>query len=329
MSTSRIARRRALGLTASAATAFLTSPALAQPKFPTKPIRLLVGYQPGGLIDSVMRVAAAEAAKRLGQPIVIDNRPGASGVVSFIAIKNAPPDGYTIGNLTLSLWRQPILGDAGYDALKDFTYLLNMFDTTFAVLVSAESPFKTWADLLEYGRRNPTKISYGAIPGLGQSAHLFMQEVTAKERIQWEPVGFKGSPDGVTSLFGGHITFLVDTVVGTNAFVRAGKARYLAVASASRLKSWPEVPRMSDLGYDLLIDSPNGLCGPAGLPAAVAKTLHDAFKFAIEQPSVIELLAQSDQRVRYMSAEALTEFVAKSSIEQRELLQRYGLAAQQ
>jgi len=320
-------RRGVLLAAAGTAAAIATPASFAQGRFPNKPIRLIIGFPAGGITDIVMRSAGVEAEKKLGQPIVVENRPGAAGVPAYLAMKAAAPDGYTIGGVNPALWRQPVFENVAYDPLKDFTYILNMVDNIFAVVVSADSPFMTWADLLAFGRANPQKVSYGTPPGLGQSGHVFMEEVTAREKLQWQPIGYKGSSESVTALLGGHITFAVDTVISTSAFVRGGKARYLAVASDTRMKSWPEVPTMKDLGYPLTIDSPIGLGGPAGIPPEILKTLHDAFKFAIEQPSFLALLDKSDQAPRYMDTPEFNRFVQRSAVEQRALLTKYGMAA--
>lgn len=320
-------RRGVLLAAAGTAATIATPSAFAQGGFPNKPIRLVIGFPAGGITDIVMRAVGVEAEKKLGQPIVVENRPGAAGVPAYLAMKAAAPDGYTIGGVNPALWRQPVFENVAYDPLKDFTYILNMVDNIFAVVVSADSPFKTWADLLAFGRANPQKMSYGAPPGLGQSAHVFMEEVTAREKLQWQPIGYKGSSESVTALLGGHITFAVDTVISTSAFVRGGKARYLAVASNQRMKSWPEVPTMKDLGYPLTIDSPIGLGGPAGIAPEIVKTLHDAFKFAIEQPPFLALLDKSDQAPRYMDTPEFNRFVQQSAVEQRALLTKYGMAA--
>lgn len=319
--------RRQVLVGAGAAAAGLVAPTLrAQPAFPSRPIRLIVGYPAGGFTDIVMRGAAVEAEKKLGQSVVVENRPGASGVTSFLAIKNAAPDGHTIGAVNTALWRQPVLEDVAYDPIKDFTYIINMVDNVFAVSVAADSPHKTWADLVAWARANPNKASYAVSPGLGQSAHLFMEEVAARDKLQWQAVPFKGSADSVTALLGGHVTFSVDPVIGTNAMVQGGKARYLVIASSQRLKSHPQVPSMHELGYPISIDSPTGLGGPAGMSPAIVKTLHDAFKFALEQPAMVALMDKSDQRARYMATEEYRQWVAQSNVEQRELLTRYGFA---
>lgn len=320
--------RRRLLTAATGSAALLAAPWARgqQAAYPSRPIKLIVGYPAGGFTDIVMRVSAVEAEKRLGQSIVVENRPGAAGVTSFLAIKNAAPDGYTIGAVNTALWRQPVLEDVSYEPLKDFTYIVNMVDNVFAVVVLADSPFKTWADLLAWGRANQAKTSYATPPGLGQSAHLFMEEVAAREKVTWQPVPFRGSAESVTALLGGHVTFGVDTVIGTGAMVRGGKVRYLAVASDQRMKSYPQVPTMKDLGYDLSIDSPTGLAGPAGMQPEVVKAIHDAFKYALEQPAVLAALDKADQRPRYMPTDEYRKWVAQSAVDQRDLLTRFGFA---
>lgn len=318
-------RRKLIGAAAASAAVALASPSTAQPKFPSRPIRLLVGFPPGGIVDQVMRTAAIEAEKKLGQPLVIDNRPGAGGVVSWVSLKAAPADGYTIAATVTGLWRAPALEDVAYDPARDFTYVINMADNVFAIVVEADSPFKTWADLRAYGGNHPMEISYGTPPGFGGSSHLFMQEITLKEKLAWQPISYKGSTESLTALLGKQITFAVDTVISANEQVRSGKARFLAVIAPDRMKAFPNVPTMAELGYSAVIDSPIGIGGPAGLPPAVVKTLHDAFKFAMEQPSMTSLLERSSQRTRYMNPADYSAFVAKATVEQRDLINRVGV----
>jgi tripartite-type tricarboxylate transporter receptor subunit TctC len=318
-------RRRVLSAVSGLAASSLALPSLAQ-AYPDRPIRVIVGNPPGGINDTVMRAAAIDAAKKLGQPILIDNKPGAAGVVSFLALKNAAPDGYTIGLTTPPLWRQPILQDVSYDPIKDFTYIINIAESVFAIVVRQDSPFKTWADVLAYSRANPGKISYGAPPGTNQTGHILVEGMARKEHMQWEPIGYKGSSESITALLGGFVAFSMEPVVGVSAMLRSGKVRALAVATPYRLKSWPDVPSFKDLGYPITVDSPTGIAGPAHLSPQIVKTLHDAFKFALEQPALMSVLAQSDQVPRYMSSTEYTSYVARAEQEQRELLVSYGMA---
>lgn len=322
-----ISRRKVVSAAAGFAAIGVFPAATRAQAYPTRPVKLIVGTPAGGVNDQVMRMAAIDAEKKLGQPIVIENKAGASGVLSFLAIKAAAADGYTIGVATPALWRQPILEDVAYDPLKDFTYIINLSESVFAVIVREDSLFKTWADLIAYGRANPDKVSYGAPPGPNQTSHILMEGVARHERMNWTPVGYRGSSESITALLGGHISFSVEPIVSVGEMVRSGKARYLAIAGAERLRNWPNVPTLKELGYPIYtVDTPAGLIGPANMPADAVKVLHDVFKFALDQPAVSSLLERSDQTPRYMGTTEFRNYVARAYQEQRELLVKYGMA---
>ncbi len=294
--------------------------------FPSRPIRLLVGGPAGGTEDIVARAIGQQAGKSLGQPFVVENRSGAGGTPAYLQVKRAAPDGYTLGLVSLSVLRQPILEDVGYDALKDFSYVSMLTDVVFCVVVPGDSPFHSWSDLRDYGRREPQKVSYGAPAGLGNSAHLFGAEVASREGVQWTPVPFRGSSDTMTALLGGQLTFSVDTIVSAAPMEKAGKVRILAFATDVAPKSWPGIPTMRQLGYDLSIDTFFGIAGPAHLDPKVLQSLDQAFRFTTEQPDFIDFLARTSQRTRYMGSTEFTAFVVKAEQRQRELLNKYGLA---
>ena len=172
----------------------------AQDRYPSKPIKLIISSPAGSTFDSIGRAASVEAEKKLGQPIVLEYRSGAGGTPAFVQAKNAAPDGYTLVIMSLSTVRQPLLENVGYDGVKDFTWIASLAEINFGVVVQADSPFKTWADLLAYGKANPQKVSYGAPSGLGNSAHIFVSEVTAKEKLDWTAVPFRASNDCMTAL---------------------------------------------------------------------------------------------------------------------------------
>jgi tripartite-type tricarboxylate transporter receptor subunit TctC len=319
-------RREFLAQACAGVAALGAGPGLAQAAYPNRPIKLVVGFPPGGITDILFRGAAVEASKVLGQPIVVENKAGAAGVPAYLALKQAAADGYTIGGVNVALWRQPVLEDVPYDPLRDFTYILNIAEVVFAIVVAGNSPFKTWSDLLAFGRANPQKVSFGASPGLRQSAHVFMLEVMRREKLDWQPVGYPGGMGAINDVLGGHLAFTVDPVASAAPLARAGQLRLLAVTTEQRSKTWPQVPTMKELGYPLTIDSPIGVGGPAGLPDPVVKTLHDAFKFAIEQPSMVALFEKLDQSPRYMGTADLNRYVPRSEVEQRGLLTQYGFA---
>lgn len=292
--------------------------------FPDRTVRVLVGFPPGGTTDSVMRVLAQAAAPYLGQSVVIDNKPGGGGVISIVGTKNAPPDGYTLGLFSLSVFRSPWQVDAGYDALKDLTYIMGVTNVLFAVVVRADSPWKTWKDVQAAARAEPSKYTYGVPAGLGNSAHLIMSEVAGQDKLDVTVVPYKGSADCAQALLGGQVSFAVDASGGFGPLVDSGKARLLAVASDERSTRWPDVPTLRELGYDMSIDSPWGIGGPAGMDRAVVQTLHDAFRKALDDKPVREIIARFGQSVRYMGPDDYARYAVREYAAQRALLTKYG-----
>jgi tripartite-type tricarboxylate transporter receptor subunit TctC len=298
-----------------------------QAAFPQKSIRMLVGFPPGGAIDVVTRAVCVEASKKLGQSIVIENRSGASGSVAYTALKQATPDGYTLAPVTISAFRAPVLEDVQYDPLVDFQYLAGITDIPFGVVVNEKAPWRTWPELLAYGRANPEKMVFGCSGGLGNTSHLFVAEAAAKEGLKgWTPIPYRGTADCMQALLGEQILFTVDTIAGTAGLIKSCKLKLLAVATASRLPSWPQVPTMKELGSSVSVDNLWGFAGPKGLDPRVASTLELAFKFAMEQPALIAQLALLEQKPLYTDGNGFRRFAEQSVKEQREVLTKYGFA---
>ncbi|GAA5232619.1 tripartite tricarboxylate transporter substrate binding protein [Verticiella sediminum] len=323
-------RRTLLGAIAGAAAGGLPALAprrvLAQPQWPARPVRVLLGFPAGGSIDVVFRVMAKNAEPFLGQSVIVENKPGAGGTVSIVQMKNATPDGYTLGLITMGVFRAPVTETVAYDPIADITYIVCLSHVPFGIVVRADSPFQTWADLLAHGRADPGKVNYGVPAGLGNSAHLLVEEITGQERIKWHAIPYKGSADTALALLSGDVDFTVDGSGGFGPLVDAGKARLLAVASEERSPKWSDVPTTRELGYRMSIDSPWGLGGPKGLPAAVVQTVQDAFRKSLDTPEVKIALARAGQGSRYKDAAEYTEFAARAAVEERALLTKYGFA---
>jgi tripartite-type tricarboxylate transporter receptor subunit TctC len=323
--TNRLSRRNLIAV-AGANTLLAAVPrALAQARdpYPSRPIRMLNSSPPGSTFDAIIRAACMEAEKKLGQPFVMDYRPG---VPAFIGARNAAPDGYTLVVLSLSTIRQPIQQPVGYDAIKDFTWIASLAEINFGVLVPADSPIRSWAELLAWAKANPRTVSYGCPSGLGNSSHIFGAEIAAREKADWIAVPYKGSNDCMVALLSGQITFSIDTTLSASAQVKAGKVRVLAVATAERLKPFPNVPTTRELGYDVLIESPLGIGGPAGMNPAVVRVVQDAFKFSVDQQGFQAVLDQGALRPWYMGAGDFMRFAQRADSEQRALMGKYGFA---
>jgi tripartite-type tricarboxylate transporter receptor subunit TctC len=303
-----------------------TAPAgVAAQTFPDKPVTLIVPWPAGGATDIAMRAIAEGATKHLGQNIVIDNKPGASGTLGpAVMAANAKPDGYTIAQMPITVMRLPLMQKAAWDAVKDFTYIVHLTGYTFGITTKADGPFKTWADVVAYAKANPGKVTY-ATPGAGTSLHIGMEQIAAKSGIQLTQVPFKGNAESNAAVLGGH-TMLQADGSGWKALVDAGQLRLLAIWTDQRSKNFPDAPTLKELGYPFVFDSPFGIAGPKGMDPAVVQKLHDAFKKSIEDPAVVATLAKYEMVPRYIDTAGYRKFVEEIIASEKAALERIGLA---
>lgn len=295
--------------------------ALAQ-SFPSKPITLICPWPPGGSSDIHLRKMAELAGKRLGQAIVVENKPGGSGMNGPATMaKTAKGDGYTISQLTITAFRVPHMQKVDWDPLTDFTYVIGVAGYTFGIVVRSDSPFQSFRDLIEYAKANPGKLSYGT-PGTGTSLHLAMEEIAARTGVEFLHVPFKGQAESATALMGGHIMAQVDST-GWARQVDAGSFRLLATLGDKRTR-W-NAPTVKELGIDTVSNSPYGFVGPKGMPPQIVKTLHDAFKSAMDDPENLKILQQLDQLYWYKSSDEYRQWAAQMLIAERATIERVGL----
>jgi tripartite-type tricarboxylate transporter receptor subunit TctC len=310
--------QRILGLVAGVLFA-LAAPAQ---QFPSKPVTLIVPWPAGGSSDIYFRKLGEVTARHLGQPLVIENKPGGSGMNgSTTMAKTAKPDGYTISQLVITAFRMPHMQKVDWDPINDFTYIIGLAGYTFGIVVKSDSPFKTFNDLIAYARANPGKLSY-ATPGTGTSLHLAMEEIAAKAGVQFLHVPFKGYGDGAIALMGGHVMVQVDST-GWAKQVDSGAQRLLATLGERRTR-W-NAPTVKELGVDTVSNSPYGLVGPKGMPREVVKVLHDAFKKSLEDPEYLKLLATLDQPAWYKSGDEYARWAVETLAAERATIERAGL----
>ena len=290
--------------------------------FPNKPITLICPWPPGGSTDLHLRKLAEIASKHLGQNVVVENRPGGSGLNGPVGMsKTARPDGYTISQLVITAYRIPYMQKVDWDPLNDFSYIIGLAGYTFGIVVKNDSPFKTFGDLIAYAKANPGKLSY-ATPGTGTSLHLAMSDIEAKAGVEFLHVPFKGYADGALALMGGHVMMQIDST-GWAKLVDGGNLRLLATLGDKRTR-W-NAPTVSELGVNTVSTSPYGLVAPKGLPPAVAKVLHDAFKKAMEDPEHHKVLQQLEGVYWYKSGEDYAKWAAETMKTERAVIERVGL----
>ncbi|MCC6210632.1 MAG: tripartite tricarboxylate transporter substrate binding protein [Burkholderiales bacterium] len=296
---------------------------LAQDAFPSRPIRLVIPWPPGGATDIQMRVLAQLASRHLGQPIVIENKPGAGGTIGPASVAaSAKPDGYTLTQLNTSVYRQMYIAKTNY-TLEDFTYIMGVSAYTLGVVVRADSPFQSLRDLFAFARANPGKVSYATWPG--SPMYIVMETIAEREGARLLHVPTKGTADNNALVMGGEVTASADGA-GWASLVNAGKFRLLATWGERRSKPWPTVPTLRELGYDIVESSPYGIGGPRGMDPKVVKILYDAFRKALYEPEHLRVLEQLNQETMEMTPEQLKAFALRSSAQQKVQLEKFGLA---
>jgi tripartite-type tricarboxylate transporter receptor subunit TctC len=315
--------RRAI-IVGAAASIALPRLAYAQ-SFPNKPIRYICPWPAGGSTDAVVRAIAESAAKVLGQTVIVDNKPGAGGMLGANELVNAKPDGYTLSQLPHGVFRLPHMQKTQFDTLKDFTWVICLTGYTFGLVVQAESPIKSIADLVAFAKANPEKFTYGST-GTGTSPHLAVEEFAQRAGIKLTHVPFKGNADNMQAILGGH-TMAASDATGWGPMVESGKLRLLATYGSKRTRRWPNVPTLDELGYKTVSDSPFGVGAPKGMDAGLTRVLHDAFKRTLEDPAVLAAFDKYDQSVIYMNTEDYTRFARDTFAAEKATIERLGMAA--
>jgi tripartite-type tricarboxylate transporter receptor subunit TctC len=316
-------KRFALNLLFAALFVAVALPVSAQ-NFPSKPVTLIVPWPAGGSTDIAMRAIAEAASKHLGQPIIVDNRAGGSGTVGPAQMAaTAKPDGYTIAQIPITVFRLPLMQQTTWDADKDFTYIAHLTGYTFGVTVKADSQFKTWDDVIKFAKENPGKVTY-ATPGAGTSLHIGMEQIAAKSGVKFTQVPFKGGAETNAAVLGGHTTLQADSS-GWKGLVEAGQLRLLMIWTDKPSPNYPGVPTLQQLGYPFVFDSPFGIAGPKGMDPKIVAILHDAFKKAIDDPAVQATLKKYDMVVNYKNTADYVKFVAEVTATESKVVEMLGL----
>jgi len=321
----QVNRRQLLaGAAALAAPAIVSSSALAQDKFPNRPITLIAPWPTGGSSDAVMRAFAESAGRALGGTVIVENKPGVGGTLGATAMLNAKPDGYTLTQLPLGIYRLPHMQKMPFDPVKDLTHIVCLTGYTFGLAATMDAPYKSLKEMVAYAKANPGKVAYGHT-GTGTTPHLAIEEFAAKAGIELTDIPFKGSAEIMQSILGGHIQLMS----GTTEFaphVRAGKLRLLATLGRERNKAFPDVPTVKESGWDTVSESPFGIGGPKNMDPAIVKILHDAFRKTLEDPKVLETLDKFYQPVIYMNTADYTAYAARTFAAEKATIDRLKAA---
>lgn len=317
-----LARRRALVLGSGIAS--LARPARGQARYPDRPIRVIVPWTPGGATDIQMRAVCEQAARRLGQPVIVENRPGASGTLGAqILAREARPDGYTLSQMPNGVFRMPAMMErANWDPTRDFTWIVRLVGYMGGVVVRPDAPWRTMAELIDHARANPGRINYGT-PG-ANTTDVQMTRLARLAGVQWVAVPFRGAAPNLQALMAGDIHFSAETSAWADMALE-GRFRPLAVWMSERARRFPDVPTFRDLGYDVLGESTYGIAGPRGMDPEVVRILHDAFREAVHDPAHLAVIARFDMPVRYLDTAAYARAALEQNEEERRTVRELGL----
>lgn len=283
--------------------------------YPDKPIKLIVPYAPGGTTDLIARIVAPKLGEALGQPVVILNKPGAGGALGSAYAAKEAPDGYTIVMAVESSHavNPSIQKVALYDPIKDFSPISNLANVLGVLDVNANSDIKTFQQLVDTLKADPSKFSFGS-SGNGGYSHLFGELFLSATGTKMLHVPYKGLGPAMIDLLAGQIDVIFDNLPSSAGQIASGKIRPLAVAAPARLKQMPDVPTYAEVGYPQL-NTPSwfGLAAPAHVPQDILETLNQGVKTALSDPGVIASIERQGAVPDYTTSEAFTTMIKNSN----------------
>ncbi|MEG1769920.1 MAG: tripartite tricarboxylate transporter substrate binding protein [Comamonas sp.] len=291
MKTTVSIRRRVVGavLAAATAAAFATPGLALAQDYPAKPVRMVLPFPPGGVTDLLARALAEKMAARLGQPVIVDNRPGAGTVLASDTVARAPADGYTLLMAASSIGTAPLLYDkVSYDAIKSFAPVTQVASVVHVLVVNPKLPVKNVGELLAYARQNPGKLNYGST-GMGTSTHLEMELFKNMGNAFLVHIPYKGSGPALIDMVAGQLDVMFDAWGSSGPFVKSGKLRALAVTTAQRSAALPDLPTVAESGLKGYEAMPwLGLMAPAGTPAPAIHRIHREVAEILKEPEMQE-----------------------------------------
>lgn len=259
----------------------VSTAAFSNDQYPKQPITLVIGYGAGGGTDVCNRALALNVGKKLGQSVVMDNKPGAGSSLSIAYIARQKPDGYSIASLSTGAVLNQVLNPlVKYDVLNDLTPIAMVAQYQVGVLVRADSPYKTLDDIIKAATVGGKSLTYSTA-GIGTPQHLTSVRLAEKVKADWVHAPYKSGPEAITALLRGDVEFMAQTAEWVP-YVRDGRLRLVATYTDERIKGFEEAPTLKELGHGLISPSILGIVGPANMPTATVKTLQEAFKTAME-----------------------------------------------
>lgn len=276
--------------------------------YPSRPIQLVVGYGAGGGTDMCFRALAATASQKLGQSIVVENKPGGGSSLSIGYISRQKPDGYNIAALSTGAVLSPYLVPSiDYDVMKDLTPIAMVAQYQVGLLVRADSPLKSLDDIIKLAKEKPGKVAFSTA-GVGTPQHLTMEKLGDEVGVQWTHVPYKSGVEASMALLRGDVDIMAQTAEWVP-YVRDGRLRLLNVFTEQRMQGFENAPTLVEAGYDIVAPSILGLVGPKGLEPDVVSKIDAAFKAAIDTPEFRKCTDQFGLKTDYKNADEFTQYI--------------------
>jgi tripartite-type tricarboxylate transporter receptor subunit TctC len=314
-----------LALFAIAGTFVVAAPASAQ-EWPSRPVRIVNTFAPGGAADILARIIADNLSSAFKQQFFVETRAGAGGVIGVQTVANAEPDGYNfvITTLSLTIIAPFINPKIGYDPIKDLTHVGYIAGSPILFIVSAKSDVKTLEGFVAKAKASAKPLTYGS-SGLSSAGQMVAQLFAMKADLKFEIIPYKGAAQSIVDVVANHIDFATPTVTSASGQLRGGTVTGLAVSSGERLPDYPDVPTFSELGYDLVVTNWFALAGPAGLPAEIVRKVNREINVAMAKPETRQRMREDGMLVQLMDVAAFRKFIEDEGVRFKPVIERAGL----
>jgi tripartite-type tricarboxylate transporter receptor subunit TctC len=321
-------RRRFLQLTAGAAALPLLSRIAGAQAYPTRPVRIVVGFPAGGAVDLFARLIGQWLSDRLGQSFIIENRPGGGSSIATEAVASAPADGYTLLQLTsVNAWNASLYDRLNFDIIRDIVPVASVVRGFGVLVVQPAFPVKSVPELISYAKANPRKIDM-ASGGIGTAQHIYGELFTAMTGVDMQHIPYRGGAQALTDLLAGQVPLMFDTVATSIEHIRTGKQRALAVTSATRLDILPNVPSIAEFvpGYEA--EGWGGIGAPGNTPTAVIDMLNEQINAGLADPTIRARIADSGSSVFASSRSEFTKFVPEYTLKWAKVIRAANIKAE-
>jgi tripartite-type tricarboxylate transporter receptor subunit TctC len=301
------------------------APARAQDAYPSRPVKIMIAFPVGGLLDTVSRIVGEKLSGLLGQQFIIEARPGAGGTLATAAVAKADPDGYTLMMINDNHALNPsVFRNIPYDSVKDFAPIGFVGYTPLLLVANPALPMQNVKDLAEAAKQKPGAITYGSV-GVGSASHLAGVMFESAAGVQWQHVPYRGGAPALNDLIAGHVNTMFMSPVVSLQHLQNGKLKALALAAPNRLEVLPNVPTMAETGYPVDASYWFGLVAPAGTPPAVLAKLEKALAEVLAMPDVRQRLTGMGAIVRPLNGKQFGDYIGTELVKWADLVKKAGV----